>query len=83
MDIGPVHDGHVLGIPKEHYLYLADVPEEMGRHLFAVAFQAVFHCHLHVFPRFEGDAFTIDADWSYLATREALDAATAAIRVAL
>ncbi|MHA7284437.1 HIT family protein [Arthrobacter sp. TMS2-4] len=27
------------------------------------AFQEVFHSHLHVFPRFEGDSFRIDADW--------------------
>jgi len=109
MDIGPVNDGHVLVIPKVHYPYLADVPEEVGEHLFAVsqrvaasirrsglrcegvnlfladgqaAFQAVFHCHLHVFPRFKGDAFKIDADWSYRPTREALDATAAAIRAA-
>lgn len=29
----------------------------------AAAFQEVFHSHLHVFPRFEGDSFRIDADW--------------------
>lgn len=28
------------------------------------AFQEVPHFHLHVFPRFEGDTFRIDADWS-------------------
>lgn len=27
------------------------------------AFQEVFHVHLHVFPRFSGDSFRIDADW--------------------
>jgi histidine triad (HIT) family protein len=27
------------------------------------AFQEVFHFHLHVFPRFKGDTFRIDADW--------------------
>jgi histidine triad (HIT) family protein len=27
------------------------------------AFQEVFHAHLHVFPRYAGDAFRIDADW--------------------
>lgn len=27
------------------------------------AFQEIFHTHLHVFPRFEGDSFRIDADW--------------------
>ena len=29
-----------------------------------VAFQEVFHFHLHVFPRYARDGFTIDADWS-------------------
>ena len=28
------------------------------------AFQEVFHFHLHVFPRFAGDGFRIDADWA-------------------
>ena len=27
------------------------------------AFQEVPHVHLHVFPRFAGDSFRIDADW--------------------
>ncbi|WP_442853429.1 HIT family protein [Arthrobacter sp. L77] len=27
------------------------------------AFQEVFHCHLHVFPRFDGDSLRIDAYW--------------------
>jgi histidine triad (HIT) family protein len=27
------------------------------------AFQEVFHAHLHVFPRYAGDAFRITADW--------------------
>ena len=29
----------------------------------AAAFQEVFHTHMHVFPRFEGDGFSINADW--------------------
>lgn len=27
------------------------------------AFQEIFHTHLHVFPRFKGDNFRLDADW--------------------
>ncbi len=27
------------------------------------AFQEILHTHLHVFPRFDGDSFRIDADW--------------------
>ena len=47
------------------------------------AFQEVFHSHLHVFPRFEGDGFTIDADWSYRPARERLDEVASAIRAEL
>ena len=28
------------------------------------AFQEVFNVHLHIFPRFVGDAFRLEADWS-------------------
>jgi histidine triad (HIT) family protein len=40
----------------------------------AAAFQEVFHVHLHVFPRYTGDGFTLSADWSQRPPREALDA---------
>lgn len=48
----------------------------------AAAFQEIFHLHMHVFPRFEGDAFRLEADWSYQPPREQLDAAAGAIRAA-
>ncbi|MDQ5825456.1 MAG: HIT family protein [Chloroflexota bacterium] len=35
--------------------------------------QEVFHVHLHVFPRFEGDAFKIDAEWGIFPPRQELD----------
>lgn len=38
------------------------------------AFQEVFHLHLHVFPRYTGDGFSLNADWSHQPPREALDA---------
>jgi diadenosine tetraphosphate (Ap4A) HIT family hydrolase len=44
------------------------------------AFQEVFHVHLHVFPRFAGDPFRIEADWSARPAREELDAVAATIR---
>jgi diadenosine tetraphosphate (Ap4A) HIT family hydrolase len=44
------------------------------------AFQEVFHLHLHVFPRFKGDAFRIDADWSVKPSRLELDETAARIR---
>lgn len=41
------------------------------------AFQEVPHVHLHVFPRFAGDRFRIDADWSVMPPRSELDAIAA------
>ncbi|HZU77157.1 MAG TPA: HIT family protein [Dehalococcoidia bacterium] len=46
------------------------------------AFQEIFHVHLHVFPRFRGDTFKLDADWSVHPPREELDATAAQIRAA-
>ena len=39
MDIQPVNNGHVLVATREHYSTLADVPQEVAMHLFAVALQ--------------------------------------------
>ena len=41
--------------------------------------QDVFHFHLHVIPRFDGDPFTIEADWRE-AARPELDRVAADIR---
>jgi diadenosine tetraphosphate (Ap4A) HIT family hydrolase len=46
------------------------------------AFQEVFHFHLHVFPRFEGDSFRIDADWGTRA-RSLLDQESKAVQSGL
>ena len=45
-----------------------------------VAFQEVFHIHLHVIPRFFGDTFRIDADWSTTPSRAELDEIAAQVR---
>ena len=37
------------------------------------AFQEIFHVHMHVFPRFQGDQFTLTADWSQKPSRDDLD----------
>jgi diadenosine tetraphosphate (Ap4A) HIT family hydrolase len=42
------------------------------------AFQDVFHFHLHVIPRFEGDPFKIEANWRE-APRSELDRAATSI----
>ena len=46
------------------------------------AFQEVFHLHMHVFPRFAGDSFRLDADWSYQPSRQGLDEAASMIAAA-
>ncbi|MBX6386687.1 MAG: HIT family protein [Microbispora sp.] len=46
------------------------------------AFQEVFHFHLHVFPRFEGDGFRIEADWG-TRDRSLLDREAEAVRSGL
>ncbi len=46
------------------------------------AFQEVFHLHMHIIPRFEGDEFKISADWSVRPPREELDEIAAQIRKA-
>lgn len=37
------------------------------------AFQEIFHVHMHVFPRFKGDSFRLEADWDKTPSREDLD----------
>lgn len=46
----------------------------------AAAGQEVFHVHLHVFPRYNGDRFRIEADWSDAPDRAELDEIAARIR---
>ena len=47
------------------------------------AFQEVFHAHLHVFPRHEGDGFVIKANWGSNPERADLDAVASMIRAEL
>lgn len=47
------------------------------------AFQEVFHSHLHVFPRFPGDGFTISANWDDEARISRIGAAARALRASL
>jgi histidine triad (HIT) family protein len=48
----------------------------------AAAFQHVFHVHLHVFPRFAGDGFKLQADWKPV-SRADLDESAEAVRAGL
>ena len=48
----------------------------------AAAAQEIFHVHLHVFPRYEGDGFGLTAEWGKKPPRAELDRVAARIRVA-
>lgn len=37
------------------------------------AFQDVFHLHMHVFPRYQGDPFKVIANWDEKPSRDELD----------
>ena len=47
------------------------------------AFQEVFHAHFHVFPRWSGDGFAINASWGSNPDRAELDAIAARITTQL
>ena len=46
------------------------------------AFQEIAHVHLHVFPRYAGDSFRVDADWR-IRPPEELESAARRIRAGL
>ncbi|HUP28272.1 MAG TPA: HIT family protein [Chloroflexia bacterium] len=74
-----------MGMRVQKAIRLSGVPCE-GINLFLAdgqaAFQDVFHVHLHVFPRYKGDQFRIEADWSKRPPRDELDEVAARIRSA-
>lgn len=37
MDMGPINEGHVLLVPKEHYLDVDELPDEVLTHLMLVS----------------------------------------------
>ena len=46
------------------------------------AFQEVFHLHMHVFPRYVGDPFKIEANWDIKPPRKKLNDVAKMIQVA-
>jgi histidine triad (HIT) family protein len=80
LDIKPLNEGHTLVVPKKHYAFIYEVPDEEVAHLYTIAKrvaiavkqgvnadgitiaqqnergagQDVFHVHVHVIPRYEG-----------------------------
>jgi histidine triad (HIT) family protein len=81
LDIRPVHKGHLLVVPKRHFVNLFDTPDAEAVEIYkvvrdlskavmegvgcdgvnimqnnnAAAGQEVFHSHVHIIPRFDGD----------------------------
>ncbi len=47
-----------------------------------VAFQEIFHVHMHVLPRYTGDGFKLVAEWDARPAREELDEVAGQIRLA-
>ena len=86
-DLSPDLAGHVVQVAQRVAAALrrSGVPCE-GVNLFLAdgeaASQEVMHAHLHVFPRYAGDGFRIEADWR-VRPRAELDAVAADLRRAL
>jgi histidine triad (HIT) family protein len=105
LDIRPLNEGHTLVIPKEHYVTIFEVPEELVAHLHRIvkrvalavrestkadgisiiqqngkaAGQEIFHLHVHVIPRYEGQKLPRFGEISE-ADREKLDQVAANLR---
>jgi histidine triad (HIT) family protein len=87
VDLDPEVGGHLFRVTQK----LAQAIRESGLrcegiNLFLAdgeaAFQEIFHLHLHVFPRYEGDPFELVADWDVHPPREELDENASLIRAA-
>jgi histidine triad (HIT) family protein len=105
LDIRPLNEGHTLVIPKEHYVTIFEVPEELVAHLHRIvkrvalavrestkadgisiiqqngkaAGQEIFHMHVHVIPRYEGQKLPRFGEISE-ANREKLNQVAANLR---
>ncbi len=73
MDVQPITHGHMLVVPREHAVLMADVNETV--------FQDVPHFHVHVIPRYANDGFglTFPNSYSHPPSRAELETIAAAI----
>ena len=61
LDLSQVTKGHTLIIPKKHVTDIFEYDEELASAVFArilnnnkeLAYQSVFHSHIHLIPRYE------------------------------
>jgi histidine triad (HIT) family protein len=90
------HAAHLVELDDETWAHICAVAKRVelalrrsgvrceGINLFLAdgeaASQTVPHVHLHVMPRFVGDSFRIDADWTTRPSREELDRVAARVR---
>ena len=62
LDLSPASKGHMLILPKVHAGDITELSEDTGFNTLAntgeSAGQTVFHCHIHVIPRYD-DASSI------------------------
>ena len=89
LDIKPLNEGHTLVIPKAHYENIFDVPRELIAYIHGVtsiiqqdgkaAGQDIFHLHVHVVPRFDGQKLPSFSELAE-ADREELSRTAAKIR---
>lgn len=86
-DIAADTAGRIMNVAQElgAAMKRSDLACEGVNLLFAdgeAAFQEIFHSHLHVFPRYAGDGFAIEARWEG-SQPEQLGAAAVCLRAAL
>lgn len=99
MDVPRMHVALVSELDDDLWLHVSAVAKRVeaairtsgvrceGTNMFLAdgeaAFQEVPHVHLHVLPRFLGDNFRIEADWSQSPSRDDLDRTASLIADAL
>ena len=58
LDQGPATKGHALILPKQHFANIYEIPDDgfnLVQNNGEAAGQTVFHFHMHLIPRYEGD----------------------------